>query len=617
MLGRPSAMRTEQIFTNLTCNQRCTWCNSRSPTDAPAFVRGAAVRARIDQAIAAGAEELVLTGGEPAMRRDLVELVAYAARAGKSVTLETNATLIDDARARALREAGLGRARVNLAGADARLDAATRDDGGFARTCAGAAALLAAGISTELAVTLVRSTLPLIEGLPRGVVGLGRLDGIVVSVPTAAPDASELLRYEEVCEPILALDARARALGIAVRLSPDTRPPPCVFAAKAKSSQLFNMNRGAGTRLGHRHVAACAGCKIEDRCAGFDQGYLARVGEPEIHPIDDDRTRRRLSLVGGVDEQIRRELVAPGRAEKILGEPVDEAIIRVQFRCNQACRFCFVSTHLPDADPAMVRDAIVAAADRGARIMLSGGEPTLNPRLAEYVRLATTRGRHPVTIETNAVRLADRALAQELVDAGLVAAFVSLHAPRAEISDAITEAPGTFEKTCAGIDVLASLGVKLMLNFVTCGRNFRALEAHVEFVHARWPKALLNISFVAASADVVPQDRDMVPRYSDVQPHLARALARAAELGLEVSGFENMCGLPLCLVPAPVTRAFALADLPEGLDRGEFVRTAACHACAIEKKCYGLRRGYAEMWGTDELQAVPPQRAVDAGPIDP
>ena len=89
-------MRTARIITNLRCNQGCTYCAQRSPKDDPAFIRASAVRARIDQAIDAGAKDLVFSGGEPGLRSDLVELVSHAhQRLGSEgrVILETNAKI--------------------------------------------------------------------------------------------------------------------------------------------------------------------------------------------------------------------------------------------------------------------------------------------------------------------------------------------------------------------------------------------------------------------------------------------------------------------------------------------------------------------------------------------
>ena len=202
------------------------------------------------------------------------------------------------------------------------------------------------------------------------------------------------------------------------------------------------------------------------------------------------------------------------------------------------------------------------------------------------------------------MRFADAALAREVIGAGVDEVFVSLHGSTAEISDAITEAPGTFVKTVAGLDNLARLDVVLGLNFVMCERNYRNLPDYIRFVHGRWPTAMLSISFVAPSSDVVPMDRDLVPRYSDVLPYLREALRLAAELGLWVSPLDSMCGIPLCLWPTALDEPLARADIPTGFDGGEFLKTEACRACAAQTKCYGLRRRYAQLHGTAELRPI-------------
>ncbi len=95
------APRTLSVVTNLRCNQACVWCTRRSDRDDPRFIRAASVRARIEEGLAGGAEEVVVTGGEPTMRGDLAEIVAHARASGaRRMVLETNATLLDAERAR-------------------------------------------------------------------------------------------------------------------------------------------------------------------------------------------------------------------------------------------------------------------------------------------------------------------------------------------------------------------------------------------------------------------------------------------------------------------------------------------------------------------------------------
>jgi len=602
-------MRTESIATNLTCNQNCTYCTDRRPADDPDLIRPASLRARIASAAAAGAKEIILTGGEPSLRRDLAALIADARGRGVDVTLATNATLVDDRRAAKWREAGLGRARVNLAGADDQLDAVTRDPGGFSRTLAGIAALRQADIPVEIAAAVVRSTAAALPGVPQRLRQLlgpdDGLEGIVLSVPEVSPDPSELLPYDRAVRTILAVDAAAQPLQIPVRVDAITGPPPCVFPKRAPAARLLHaLSPGGAQRPGYRRLDACARCQVSDRCAGVSETYLSRFPAPAMLPITDERSRRRLSVISTVREQINRELVSPSRRQKLGLPPEEESIIRVNFQCNQACRFCFVSTHLPGARDAAIRDAIIDAGRRGARITISGGEPTLNPNLAEYVGLAKQHSHGPVELQSNAMRFADPELARKVIDAGVDEIFISLHGSTAEISDAITEAPGTFVKTVAGLDNLARMDVVLGLNFVMCERNYRNLPDYVRFVHQRWPKAMVTFSFVAPSSDLVPMERDLVPRYSDVLPYLRQALSLAEELDLWVSPLDSMCGLPLCLWPTRLDEPLSRADIPEGFGGGEFLKTEVCRSCTGQSKCYGLRRRYAQLHGVDELRPL-------------
>jgi MoaA/NifB/PqqE/SkfB family radical SAM enzyme len=594
-------MKTERVFTNLRCNQGCTYCTFRRAEDDLGAIQPSVLQASIDTAARGGAREIVLTGGEPTLRPDLPLLVAHAARLGAEVVLETNATLVDDALAARLREAGLTRALVNLAGASAALDAVTRDPGGFERTTRGIAALVSAGIRVEIQAAVVRSTA---LSLPEIVPLAARLgsSAIVLTVPTESPDPGEILTWDEACRVVMLLEQAARKAGVPVRFAPDAAPPPCAFPANARIQHLYGSlarageEPGAGAkRNGYRHVHECEPCLVGDGCPGIAESTLARSPRLAIHPIQDERVRRRLSLVSTVAEQIKREIVSSSAGA------VPETIVRVNFHCNQSCTFCYVSTHLPAPPDDLTRAAIEEAARRGTKVVLSGGEPTLNPRLAEWVRLAKSLSTLPVQLQTNAVRLDDPELVARLVDAGLDEAFVSLHGATAEVSDRVTEAPGTFVRTLSGLDELSKTRVRVTVNFVLCGWNYLEALAFVDLVGVRWPRALVNFSFVAPSSDLVPRTTEIIPRYADVLPHLALAIERAQKRGLRVVGLESMCGLPLCLVPASV-KDLALTVVPPGDGDGEFQKGAECRACALEPRCYGLRRGYAAMYGDGELR---------------
>ena len=600
-----SAPRTASVVTNLRCNQNYVHYDQQNTTNDPRIIHTDTIQTRITTTLTDGAREIRFTGGEPTLRRDLPALVAAARGGGaETVAIETNAALVDGERATALAAAGLALARVNLAGTSVALDEVTRDPGGFAATCAGIDALLAAGVQVEVVATLIASTRASFAALPAFVASRWpavRLIEIIVPTTGRAPD--ELVPFAEAAAAVTALEAAARAAGVSVRMSPGDGIPPCLFPPTARLRHIYSFTAATPPRDGYVHPPACGECLIADRCPGFPAAALARRAPPALSPIREDRDRRRLTLVTSVPEQIARELVSHS-ARFSNGRPVRDEIVRVNFHCNQACSFCFVSTHLPAAGEDDVEAAIRAAGARGSHIVLSGGEPTLNRRLRDYVQLAREASGEPPTLQTNAIRLDDRALVDALVAAGLGQAFVSLHGATAEISDAITEAPGTFGRTVNGIDNLVAAGIPVVLNFVICAANRAETPAFVRLVAARWPAARINFSFVAASTDLVPRDRRLIPRYSEVLPALADAVADAERLGVTLTGFESMCGLPLCLVPQALDHLH-LGDVPAELARGEFLHTDACDACRHRTSCWGIRRGYADLYGTEELRAIP------------
>ena len=144
----------------------------------------------------------------------------------------------------------------------------------------------------------------------------------------------------------------------------------------------------------------------------------------------------------------------------------------------------------------------------------------------------------------------------------------------------------------------------VIVNFVVCHRNHHELGEFVSWVHERWPGVPVNVSPVAASSDVVPKDKSMIPQYKDVMPDLVAAVREGERLGVPVLGFEAMCGVPLCVIPPEIQRKFKPAELNAVCDSDEFVRGTACKGCMYDGHCYGLRRGYMDLYGDGELRTV-------------
>lgn len=103
----------DRVSVNLTlrCNLACTMCTTCY--DSPELSTEE-VKAIIDQTSAWGVEVFNPLGGEPFMRADIEEILAYAVRRGFYVTVTTNGTLITEKRARAIAAIPSDRLHLNI-----------------------------------------------------------------------------------------------------------------------------------------------------------------------------------------------------------------------------------------------------------------------------------------------------------------------------------------------------------------------------------------------------------------------------------------------------------------------------------------------------------------------
>ncbi len=139
------------IETGLSCNNRCAHCpqpplRARFGT-ATGDLDGADIRERILGGLAQGAVEIAFTGGEPTLRRDIADLVAFARTQGaRRVSLTTNARMFAYPEfCQRLLDAGLDGISVSLHGPDAAThEALTCVPGSFTQAVTGVATLVRA-----------------------------------------------------------------------------------------------------------------------------------------------------------------------------------------------------------------------------------------------------------------------------------------------------------------------------------------------------------------------------------------------------------------------------------------------------------------------------------------
>jgi len=118
----PTASKQEKFVPlilswNITrkCNLKCPHCYINATTQEPINeLTTEEAKNLIDQICEVSKPLLVLSGGEPLLRQDVYELVRYGAAKGLKMGLGSNGSLIDDAAAKRLKEAGIETVSISL-----------------------------------------------------------------------------------------------------------------------------------------------------------------------------------------------------------------------------------------------------------------------------------------------------------------------------------------------------------------------------------------------------------------------------------------------------------------------------------------------------------------------
>jgi radical SAM protein with 4Fe4S-binding SPASM domain len=152
------------------CNLRCHHCLLDCTPDLGQLVPKEAVVGILEAFARLGCERLMLTGGEPLLHPDWLEILSFACRRAEfsEVCLQTNATLLSDSDVEAISRLSDNRLflQVSLEGPTAEINDVVRGTGSFDRIVEGLRRLVEAGLgpNTRLAFTEMRHN---IGELPR------------------------------------------------------------------------------------------------------------------------------------------------------------------------------------------------------------------------------------------------------------------------------------------------------------------------------------------------------------------------------------------------------------------------------------------------------------------
>jgi 12,18-didecarboxysiroheme deacetylase len=145
------------VVWNMTkrCNLKCVHCYAQAvDPEGRDQISTDQAKAMIDDLAAFGAPVILFSGGEPLVRKDLVELAHYATGKGMRAVISTNGTLITKDKARELKSVGLSYVGISLDGGEEIHDRFRGVAGSFKKALQGVENCQAEGLKVGLRFTI-------------------------------------------------------------------------------------------------------------------------------------------------------------------------------------------------------------------------------------------------------------------------------------------------------------------------------------------------------------------------------------------------------------------------------------------------------------------------------
>lgn len=260
------------------CNLKCKHCYSESVDQAaPDELSTPEAFRLIDDLSGWGIGLLIIDGGEPLCRDDLLDVLRYASAKGIRTTIGSNGTLIDRAMAGKLLDAGVMAVAISVDGADARTHDSFRGlDGAFEQTFKGIEACRSVGLPFQLNMIIRKDTMP-------------QLPAMLQMAADCGANAAEFFdlvasgRAREECkDQLLSLDERKQAMEWLADAQEDSpiiiRVPGCPMyplLLQRKDVQPRHFPKDMLRRVPY-YDRGCA--------AGMPMGYLMVLSNGEVNP---------------------------------------------------------------------------------------------------------------------------------------------------------------------------------------------------------------------------------------------------------------------------------------------------------------------------------------------
>lgn len=305
--------------------------------------------------------------------------------------------------------------------------------------------------------------------------------------------------------------------------------------------------------------------------------------------------------------------------------------LAIGYVCNLRCVFCPCSEGAGKM-PSFTFDEICKGIDLAIEnrhienILLSGGEPTIHPdffRIVEYIR---SKGLM-LSMLTNAQKLADNDFCEKLLQTAdcskldVTVAFLSHNAAK---HDRLTQVPGSFDRSLAGVRQLIAHGVRTTIKNNIVNYTYRDLPDFIRWVNQTFPpEATLLLVNIDVNGVALGNKNLVGVEFSESMPYLMAALDQViADRRIGIKRNVKVLTTPMCLIDpyywgfienktrdtidAYKVPSAEISNNPlqfdVGSDSGPMFK--ACQGCDLRSICPGAWRSFKEVYDESILTRI-------------
>lgn len=331
-----------------------------------------------------------------------------------------------------------------------------------------------------------------------------------------------------------------------------------------------------------------------------------------------------------------------GQIEARIAEKKQRVHILTGPVCNNNCTFCMeedregrVVTNSATTDEVVQK--ILAENPGCEEVCFTSGEPTVNPRLPQWVKWAKDARVRRISMMTNGRTLSYEKYARILISAGMNRFYVSIHGHTAKLHEALTRTPTSYEQTVAGLEMInkyKQYGLELHTSTVVTRQNLPSIAEIYRFLRSKGvDQVVFNV--MQANGRANTHFDVLFPPYKEIAATAKAMLDEAMKTEAQPQAF--FVDIPLCTTTAlpdfnrgyvesyvhyePLDSGAKLLGADEvmaragdgsivgvtraDLDDAQRTKRPECASCKYDASCEGVWKNYLKRYGWAEFVPVP------------